>query len=180
MNNSFNLSRSFFGRNITPVLGAIATVILAIGLLYVGIGILSILVLFLLLPIAILFGYLGELVGSIIFVLLLKNLGPDIFNLINIWGKYPKIEQTINFINSHDTLKAIMIVFFPAFVLAFITRSINCFGSVQAAAQTKNKKFKSNRSPIKITSATSQFVRTAFFLLHLLHEVKKSSGIPKL
>lgn len=82
-----------------------------------------------LIPLALYLGYLEEFAGSVIFYFLLSHFRLEIIDLIGIWGFYPRIDKTINFILAQGAFNSILMIFFVVFTIRLFTGSIKLFKS---------------------------------------------------
>jgi hypothetical protein len=102
-------------------------VIVGVILSIAGFGISVALLMAFLILLIVVFGYLGELAGSLIFIFLLHQIGAETSNLLNILFNTPKTAKMLEFLVSLGYIKGMMAVFFLLSTIRMITGAVKIF-----------------------------------------------------
>ena len=134
-----NFFQSLKDNKVVQIIASVLVVVLLVVLIVAGFGFFITLFTIIILGIAIYFGALRELAGSIIVVFLTKTLMAEIKEVLNIWMDYPKLDQFFAFVESTGYIKLILVFFLFIFVIGFVTGSIKLF-NITAKNEVKLKK----------------------------------------
>ncbi len=112
--------------------------LLAPYLIFLGLSVGAALLATIIIPLAIFFGYIRELAGSLIFMFLHKLLETEILKIIKIWLNSPQLEQSIQYLNNLNEVKTFLLIFFIVFSINFLTKSIKIF-NIDNSSEAKNE-----------------------------------------
>lgn len=115
---------------------AAAAVTGIIFLIIAGFGVITSVLFGVLLGIIILFGMLREFTGAVIVTSFLRIMHGEINELLTIWTSNPKITETMNFFLGLGWLKSVMVMFFFAALLSFVTGSVKFF-RISSSSESK-------------------------------------------
>ncbi|MDD4412747.1 MAG: hypothetical protein PHR00_03835 [Patescibacteria group bacterium] len=112
---------------VAQLIGGVFVIIFFIALVIAGMGLLPILIIICLIVLAILFGSIRELAGSIVIGFLTKIYLTEVKTIFSFWTDSQSLKQTFDYIETIDTVQLIIILFFFIYTISIITGSIKIF-----------------------------------------------------